>query len=77
MKTPRWMFLFTLAPLATMGCTPTESGTPGTGGSTSSGTMTSGTMTSGTTSSGTDMDVHPNWAEDVAPILVKNCSGRA
>ncbi len=74
MKTRRWMFLFTLAPLTTMACTPAESGTPGADGSTSSGTMASGTMSGGTTSSGTGMDVHPNWAEDVAPILIKNCA---
>ena len=63
----RWMFLFTLAPLAALGCTP-ESDSPGTGGSTSSGTTTGSTTTGGTTGT------HPNWAEDVAPILVKNCA---
>lgn len=68
MTSHRWMFLFTLAPLAALGCTPAESESPGAGGSASSGTMSG----SGTTGGGTD--THPNWAEDVAPILVKNCA---
>ncbi len=63
----RWMFLFTLAPLATMSCTPADSESPGAGGGSSSGT-------SGSTTTGGATDIHPNWAEDVAPILVKSCA---
>ncbi|MEP7120565.1 MAG: hypothetical protein ABJE95_06640 [Byssovorax sp.] len=64
MTITRWMFLFTLAPLAAVGCTSGDSESPGAGGSTSSGTTTTGGSTG----------THPNWAEDVAPILVKNCA---
>lgn len=60
----RLMFLFTLAPLAALGCTPGEIETPGAGGSTSSGSSTTGGATG----------THPNWTEDVAPILIKNCA---
>lgn len=61
----RWMFLFTLAPLATLSCTSGDSETAGAGGTASTTTTSTG---------GSMTDTHPNWAEDIAPILIKNCA---